>query len=69
MRLKSPTNEEVRAARKAARLTQAQASELIHTYSDRGWRHYESGKVRMHPAFWDLFQRRVKELEETETDG
>lgn len=63
MNYPNPSPEEIRAARKAARITQSQAATLLYLYSDRNWRAYEAGKVRMHPAFWDLFQRRVKELD------
>lgn len=50
----SPKPENIRAAREAAGLTQAQAAKLIHA-SLNGWFQWETGQRRMHPAFWELF--------------
>lgn len=50
----SPTQTEIRQARKQAGLTQSQAAELIHA-SAAGWRKWESGAREMHGAFWELF--------------
>lgn len=52
-----PTAAQIRAAREAAGLTQAQAAALIHTDA-RSWRRYEAGR-EMHPAFWELFLRKA----------
>ncbi|BAP87828.1 putative uncharacterized protein [Burkholderiales bacterium GJ-E10] len=61
---RGPEPEEVRAARRAAGLTQAQAGALVHT-TQRVWGGYEAdeGKVghrRMHPAMWELFLLKTK---------
>lgn len=50
----SPSPAEIRAARKAAGLTQARAAQLIHC-SRSSWAEWESGVSKMHPAFWELF--------------
>ncbi len=50
----NPTPEEIRTNRVFLGLTQAQAAALLHTV-DRVWRQWESGKRKMHPAFWELF--------------
>lgn len=55
---RNPTPAEVRAAREAAGLTQTQAGELIYC-SLRGWQGWESGARAMHPAFWELFRRKL----------
>lgn len=51
----SPSSEELRAARKAAGLTQTQAGALLHT-TCRTWQQWEAGDRKMHPAFWELFR-------------
>lgn len=54
----TPTPEQIRAARESAGLTQSQASALVHA-GLRAWQKWEAGERRMHPAFWDLFRRRL----------
>jgi putative transcriptional regulator len=49
----------VRAAREAAELTQTEAAALIYC-TLRGWQEWECGNRRMHPAFWELFQFKLK---------
>jgi DNA (cytosine-5)-methyltransferase 1 len=49
---------EIRAARKAAGLTQAQAGALVHS-DGRTWRRWEAGERAMHPAFFELFRLKV----------
>lgn len=55
--------EEVRAAREAAELTQAQAAALVHA-SVRNWQQWEqaegSNARRMHPGLWELFRLKTK---------
>ncbi|MEX3635932.1 integrase arm-type DNA-binding domain-containing protein [Paraburkholderia sp. BR14320] len=58
----SPTPGEIRAARLAANLTQTAAGELLHT-TCRTWQQWEAGDRAMHPAFWELFQRKVGEVQ------
>ena len=55
---RNPTQEEVRAAREAAGLSQTAAAALIHC-TLRGWQEWEAGNRRMHPAFWELFGIKV----------
>lgn len=50
----NPAPADIRAARKAAGLTQTQAGEMVHS-SCRAWQQWESGDRRMHPATWALF--------------
>lgn len=59
-KVEHPAPAEVRAAREAAGLTQAAAAALLHT-STRAYQQWEAGERRMHPAFWELFQRKSKE--------
>lgn len=60
---RNPSPEEVRAAREAAELTQAQAAALVHA-SARNWQQWEQGKGsnarRMHPGLWELFRLKTK---------
>ena len=49
----NPRPEEIRAFRLAAGLTLQQAGELVHS-GKRSWEDWESGRRRMHPAFWEL---------------
>lgn len=53
-----PAPEQIRAARTAAGLTQTQAAALIHCQL-RTWQDWESGARRMHPAFFELFRRKI----------
>lgn len=53
--MNSPTKEEIRVAREAAGITQAQAGALVHA-NLRSWQKWEAGERAMHPAFWELFQ-------------
>lgn len=57
----TPTPEEVLAVRKAAGMTQEEAGAVLFC-SRRGWQEWEKGRRDMHPAFWDLFNDRVRLL-------
>jgi len=46
--------EEVRAARAACGLTQAEAAPLVHTAIDN-WQNWEQGRYFMSPALYELF--------------
>lgn len=63
---RNPKPAEVRAARDAAGLTQAQAAALVHA-SVRNWQQWEqeegSNTRRMHPALWELFGLKVSRLQ------
>ena len=48
------TPDDVRAARKAAGLSQTEAATLVHV-ALRTWQQWEAGDRRMHPAAWELF--------------
>ncbi|MBP8813410.1 MAG: helix-turn-helix transcriptional regulator [Laribacter sp.] len=52
--MQPPTSEEIRDARKAVGLTQAQAAELVHA-SLNGWHQWEKGLRPMGLAHWELF--------------
>lgn len=57
--MESPSPSEIKAARKAAKLSQAKAAELI--YCDvRTWQYWEKGTNAMHPAFMELFNVKVR---------
>lgn len=58
-----PTPEEVMSARVAAGLDLTEAGLLLHT-SNRTFQNWERGTAKMHPAFWELFLRKLKELPE-----
>jgi len=36
-------------------------ADMLHT-SQRAWRQWETGDRKMHPAFWELAQAKLKEL-------
>jgi putative transcriptional regulator len=70
---RNPKPAEIKAARIKAGLSQTAAGELIHV-NQQTWNQYETddGAVtngghsmhrRMHPAFWELFLRKVAEIE------
>ena len=54
----TPDPAEIRAAREAAGLTQAEAASLIYS-TDRVWRYWEAGSHAMPAALWELFQIKV----------
>jgi DNA-binding transcriptional regulator YiaG len=55
---RNPRPDEIRRARERAGLTQTAAAALIYC-TLRGWQDWESGARRMHPAFWELWRRKV----------
>lgn len=57
--LPAPSSTEVRIARRAAALTQAQAAALVGA-SAKSWQQWESGLARMHPGLWELFRIKAK---------
>jgi len=71
---RNPKPEEIKAARIEAGLSQAAAGELIYI-NQQAWNQYEtdvgsttsggnSKHRRMHPAFWELFRIKVKQMGE-----
>ena len=54
----NPTPGEIRTARKAAGLSQTAAAAVIYC-TLRGWQEWEAETRRMHPAFWELFRRKL----------
>lgn len=54
-----PSGAEVKQARAAAELTQAEAASLIYSET-RSWQRYESGERTMHPAFFELFKIKTR---------
>ena len=59
-----PDPTEIKKLRQASGLTQAQASELIHS-TRRTWQDWEAGIATMHPAIWELFKLKVSEKTRT----
>lgn len=53
--MEQPTPEQIRAARKAAGLTQAEAASLVHAASYRTWQDWEAGRRPMPLMAWELF--------------
>jgi DNA-binding transcriptional regulator YiaG len=64
--MNNPTPEQIKQARLDAGLTQSQASKLLHKGLStwQGWETPEGlpSHRKMDPAFWELFQIKVKEL-------
>lgn len=50
----SPAPALIKATRKAARLTQTAAADLIYS-KKRTWQDWEAGTTDMHPGLWELF--------------
>ncbi len=57
----SPTKKEIRQKRLDTGLSQTQAGELIHS-NLKTWQNWEYGKNPIHPALWELFLLKIKEL-------
>lgn len=55
----NPTPEQIKNTRTELSLTQRQAAELVHS-ALRTWQQWEKGDRKMHQAFWELFQIKVK---------
>lgn len=55
---RNPKPAEILAAREAAGLTQQACADLLHT-SIRSWQQWEYGERAMHPAFWELFNKKT----------
>ena len=55
----SPSQDDVRAARKSAGLTQEQAAQVI-SGTRRAWQEWEGGRRNMPPAKWELFLQKIK---------
>lgn len=54
------TPDQIRAARKAAGLTQEQAGALVGAPSRRTWQNWETGRRNMPGAKWELFQIKTR---------
>ena len=54
----NPLPDEVKAIRESAGLPQMQAGVMVHI-TCRAWQQWEAGGRRMHPAFCDLFRRKI----------
>jgi DNA-binding transcriptional regulator YiaG len=50
-----PTKEQIREARVAAGLTQAEAARIVHRPSYRTWQDWERGRTKMPLDAWELF--------------
>ena len=62
-----PSPDEIVGMRINARLTQKQAATLVHS-SEKSWRNWESDESlqshrRMHPAIWELFLIKIKNID------
>ena len=58
--MNNPTPDQIRAARLAAGLSQAEAGELILS-SKRSWENWEQGRAKMHPGLFDYFLIKTKQ--------
>jgi hypothetical protein len=57
-----PKAQTVRRVRQRAELTQEQAADLVYCRVRR-WQSWEYSEAPMHPAFWELFCRKLAELQ------
>ena len=61
--LKSPSSnpapDAIKEIRSEIGISQTAAAALVHT-TCRTWQQWEAGDRRMHPAFWELFNIKVK---------
>lgn len=55
MNITAPSPDEIKAARRAAKLTQGEAAELVHLGSLQRWAEYEQSKRNIDIARWELF--------------
>jgi DNA-binding transcriptional regulator YiaG len=53
--VRQPTLLEIKDARVRAHLTQLAAATLVHRNDSARWREWESGRVRIDLAVWELF--------------
>ena len=56
--MERPTREQIKAARKAAGLTQTQAAAVIYK-KWKTWQQWEAGIRKMDPAFFELFNLKM----------
>lgn len=56
----TPTSEQIKEARRVARVTQSEAADLIHSRL-RTWQDWEAGKAKMHAGLWELFLLKLEE--------
>jgi transcriptional regulator with XRE-family HTH domain len=54
LKIKHPTSEELRAIRRAAKISQSKAASLVHLGDGRRWSDYETGKRNIDPARFEL---------------
>jgi len=65
----SPAPDEIRKARENAGLSQTKAGEMVHV-TCRTWQQWEArpeikSHQKMHPAFWELFNIKLKKLKKS----
>lgn len=63
-----PSADEVKAARVAAGLTQAEAAALVCLRAQQRWGEYESGARTIDPARWELFRLKTAQLGKADPD-
>lgn len=61
-KLTPPSPFQIRAARKAAQLTQAQAAEVVYSPSYRTWQDWERGETPMPIGLWELFMLKTGQM-------
>ena len=59
---RSPTKEELIAARERADLTPADAAKLIYS-TTKSWERWEAGERTMHPAMFELFELKAARIQ------
>lgn len=58
--MNSPSSDEVKAVRKNAGLTQAEAGRVVYV-SERGWQNWELEGAKMPPGLYELFLLKTKQ--------
>lgn len=55
-----PSPDKIRDARKSAGMSCAEAGAMVYV-TERSWQHWESGRYRMPPGLWELFQIKLQQ--------
>lgn len=55
---RNPSPAEIKGARESLGISQTQAGAIVYV-TLRAWQRWESGEAPMHPAFWELFDKKT----------
>lgn len=62
MNKKPPSPKTIRTLRKRAKLSRTDAAAIIYK-SEKTWTNWEQGEREMDPAFWELFNLKLRSLD------